>query len=180
MNKMPKAVLPILLALVLLVTGCLAGSASSSRTNPIAPGKDTRVGSLAPDFQLSNLEGQSISLSDFRGSPVLINLWATWCPSCRDEMPYLQQIYDEWSGKGLVLLAIDMGESPSTVKEFMQSYNLSFPVLLDTNQDVALEYNIRYIPTTFLIDEDGIIQVVKVGAFSSTAEIEKNLSKIIP
>jgi len=173
MNKLTKAVLPVLLTSVLLVTGCLVGS------EPSAP-LEAQVGESAPDFQLQNLDGQAISLSDFRGSPVLINFWATWCPSCRDEMPYLQQIYEEWLGKGLVLLAVDIGESLDTVESFMQSYNLSFPVLLDTNQDVALEYNIRYIPTTFLIDKNGIIQVVKVGAFSSTAEIERSLSKIVP
>jgi len=200
MNKMTKAVLPILLTSVLLVTGCLAGSEPSSRTSPIAPVEDIQVDNLtpssrtspiapvegiqvdnlAPEFRLSNLEGQSISLSDFRGSPVLINFWATWCPPCREEMPFLQQIYEEWLDKKLVLLAVDIGETPDTVESFMQSQNLSFPVLLDTNKDVAPDYNIRYIPTTFLIDEDGIIQVVKVGAFSSTAEIERNLSKIIP
>ncbi len=93
-------------------------------------------------------------------------------------MPYLQEVYDEWSGKELVLLAINLGESSAKVEEFMQSHNLSFPVLLDTNQNVALEYNIRYIPTTFFIDKDGIIQVKKVGPFSSKAEIEGSLSKI--
>ena len=174
MNRLLTLILVLILTTGLLLTGC------SSPSTVGMPVQAPQVGNLAPDFQLSNLEGQSISLSDFRGSPVLINFWATWCPPCREEMPFIQEIYEEWLDKRLVLLAVDIGESPDTVESFMQSYNLSFPVLLDTNQDVALEYNIRYIPTTFLIDEDGIIQVVKVGAFSSTAEIEKNLSKIIP
>jgi len=97
-------------------------------------------------------------------------------------MPFIQGIFkdEEWSDKGLVILAIDIGESPSTVKGFVKNYGLSFPVLLDTNQDVALKYDIRAIPTTFFIDKDGIIQGMKVGAFSSKAEIEKNLGKIIP
>jgi len=144
------------------------------------PVQAPQVGNLAPEFQLPSLEGQVVALNDLRGKALLVNFWATWCPPCREEMPYLQQIYDEWSGKGLVLLAVDIGESSDTVESFMQSHKLSFPVLLDTNKDIALEYNVRYIPTTFLIDKDGIIQVVKVSAFSSTAEIEKILSKIIP
>ena len=112
----------------------------------------------------------------------LINFWATWCPPCRSEMPYIQEVCEdkEWSDKGLVILAVDIGESPSTVENFMQSYNLTFPALLDINQAVALEYNIRGIPTTFLIDKEGIIQAIKVGAFSSKADIENSLSKIIP
>ena len=81
---------------------------------------------------------------------------------------------------GLVVLAIDIGESQSTVSEFMEENRLSFLVLLDISHDVALEYNVRAIPTTFLIDRDGIIQDIKVGAFSGKAEIEKRLSKIIP
>jgi len=79
----------------------------------------------------------------------------------------------------LVILAVNIGEAPSTVRDFIQSNNFSFPVLLDTNEEVALEYNIRGIPTTFFIDKDGIIQVIKVGAFQDAAEIEKSLSKII-
>ena len=102
-------------------------------------------------------------------------------------MPLIQEIYEdkEWSDKGLVILAINIidelrGESPSRAKEFMESYGFSFPVLLDANQDVALKYNIRAIPTTFFIDKDGIIQDIKIGAFSSKTEIEKRLVKIIP
>ena len=82
--------------------------------------------------------------------------------------------------KGLVILAVDIGESSATVERFMESYGISFPVLLDINQDVALQYNIRGIPTTFLIDKDDIIQAIKVGAFSNKAAIEKSLSTIIP
>ena len=95
-------------------------------------------------------------------------------------MPYIQQVYDEWTDKGLVILAINMGESSSEVSEFMESRNLSFPVLLDISQNIALQYNVWAIPTTFLLDKDGVIQAIKIGAFSSKAEIEKGLNKIIP
>ena len=164
--KILTAILGFILTTVLLVAGC------SSQ----AP----QVGELAPDFQLPNLEGQSISLSDFRGEPVLVNFWASWCGPCIYEMPFIQEVYEEWSASGLVVLAINKGESLSTAKDFMQSNNYSFPVLLDISQDVALEYNIWGIPTTFFIDRDGIIQATKVGAFSSKAEIEMMLSEIIP
>ncbi len=169
MNKILKITLPVIVVLALFMTGC-----SSS------PSQDTKVGSLAPDFQLYNLNGKPVSLSDYRGTPVLLNFWATWCPPCRAEMPYLQQVYEEWSVQGLKLLAVNIGESSAEVEEFMQSYNLTFPVLLDTKQDVSQIYNIRYIPATFFIDKDGIIQVVKVGPFQNKAEIESTLIKIIP
>lgn len=169
MNKVFKAALLIILTSGLLVTGCAADTEPSAQE-----------GKLAPDFQLQDLDGQSVALSDFRGKPVLLNFWATWCSPCRSEMPYIQQVYDEWSDKGLVVLAINIGESPATVKEFVQAQGFSFPVLLDTKQDVAEKYNIRGIPTTLFIDKDGVIQVKLIGAFPSKAAIEQNLGKIIP
>ena len=169
MNKKLKVILPIILILGLAITGCTAGSESTG----------ARVGEPAPNFQLQNLDGQSISLNGFKGKPVLINFWATWCDPCVYEMPFLQEVYDEWLGKGLMLLAINVGEGSSTVKGFMQNHNLSLPVLLDTKQDVFRRYNIIGIPTTYFMDKDGIIQEKMIGAFPNKAEIEKRLSKIV-
>jgi peroxiredoxin len=139
----------------------------------------TQVGNLAPNFQLNNLEGKTVSLGDLRGKPVILNFWATWCHPCVFEMPFLQRVYEEQSAEGLVLLAINIGGTSSQVKEFLQAHNLSLTALLDTKQDVAQRYNIQYIPTTFFIDKDGIIQVVKVGAFPSKETIEGDLYKIM-
>jgi len=164
---MLKVILLIILTLVLLVTGCSEPSGA-------------RVGEPAPDFKLQNLDGQYISLSDLRGKPVLLNFWATWCPPCRVEMPYLQEIFEEWSDKGLVLLTIDIGEGPSQIKEFLEANNLSLPVLLDTKKNVAQRYNITGIPTTFFIDKDGVIREKIIGAFPSKGAIEKHLNKIMP
>lgn len=170
MDRLDKIVL-----VVILVLGLLGVSCSGSAPAPA-------VGKSAPDFQLASLDGQTMALSDFRGRPVLINFWASWCGPCRYEMPFLQRLHEdkEWADKGLVILAIDIGEDPETVREFVANYRLSFTVLLDTEQEVALAYNVRGIPTTFLIDEDGIIRDIKMGAFASKAEIEGRLSKIIP
>jgi len=164
--KIKTVILGLILSTVLLVAGCSS--------------QDNAGGGLAPDFQLPDLEGQSISLSDFRGEPVMVNFWASWCGPCRIEMPFIQEVYEEWSGQGLVVLAINKGESLSTVNDFMQSGNYSFPVLLDISQDVALEYSVWGIPRTFFIDEDGIIKAIKIGPFLSKAEIETGLSYIIP
>ena len=180
MNKMLKLILPVILTLVLLLASCSAGPEPLDGKSPAVPVKGTQINNLAPDFQLQSLDGQTISLSDLRGKPVLINFWASWCPPCREEMPYLQEIYEEWTDKGLVVLAINIGESSSTAEEFIQSYNLSFTVLLDTEQDIAQRYNITGIPTTLFVDKDGIIQDKVIGAFQSTAQIENRLSKIIP
>jgi len=173
MTKRVKVMLVITLVSVLTSGLVMAGCSPSSA-------QGVEVGNQAPDFQLQSLDGQTVSLGDLQGKPVLINFWATWCSPCRGEMPYIQEIYEGWSDRGLVVLAINIGESSSKAEEFMQSYNLSFTVLLDTKQDVAQKYNIQYIPTTFFIDKDGIIQDKVIGAFQNKTQIENRLSKIIP
>jgi len=138
------------------------------------------VGKLAPDFQLPGLDGQMVSLGDFRGKAVLLNFWATWCGPCRAEMPFLQQVHEERSGEGVVILAVNIGESQSEVEEFMKNFGLSFLMLLDADEEVARQYNIRAIPTTFFIDKDGVIQDLKIGSFASQSEIELKLRKVFP
>ena len=169
MNKILKVILLLIVVSGLFIASCSTGT----NQNPV-------IGKPAPDFHYQDTDGQSVSLSDLRGKPVLINFWAMWCSPCRVEMPYLQQVYTEWSGNGLVFLAINNGDSASQVGEFMQSQGLSFPVLLDTRGSITQSYNIVGLPTTFFIDKDGIIQDLKVGAFLSVAEIESRLSKIMP
>ena len=175
MNRILTTILIMALTSGLLVGGC------SSSAGPDGQSQAPQVGKLAPGFQLPDLDGKTVSLSELRGGPVMLNFWATWCEPCRSEMPYIQEIYDDraWLDKGLVILAIDIGESQATAEDFMRSRNLSFPVLLDTNQEVALNYNIRVIPTTFLVDKEGIIRVMKRGAFPSKAAIEQDLARII-
>jgi DsbE subfamily thiol:disulfide oxidoreductase len=165
MSTRLKVILVIILTLAILIASC------AGNQNP-------RIGKPAPEFQLNTLDGQPVSLSDLKGKPVLINFWASWCRPCCEEMPYLQQIYDEWQERGLMLLAINIGDNLSQVAEFMQSQGLSLPVLLDTEGKVAEQYGIRGIPTSFFIDKDGIIKEMRVGAFQSKAEIESSLSKL--
>jgi cytochrome c biogenesis protein CcmG/thiol:disulfide interchange protein DsbE len=160
-------VLVIILSLAVLLVGCNGGAPQGSL-----------LGQPAPDFQFQVTEEQSISLSDLQGNPVLLNFWATYCGPCAYEMPYLQQVYDDWQGSGLVLLAINIGEDLSTVGNFVQSRGLSLPVVLDTRGAIAYQYGIQNIPTTFFIDSQGIVQHVQVGVFQSVAEIESILSQL--
>ena len=182
MNKMQRVVLVIVSTVALVIAGCSPGPAPQALAPSSIPSPDvgTRVGNLAPDFQLLDLDQEPVSLSGLRGKPVVLNFWATWCPPCVDEMPYLQEIYDEYSSEGLMLLAIDVGESQSQVEEFLQRNNLSLPVLLDTEGVVVHQYTVITIPTTYFIDGDGIIQSKRIGAFMRKGEIEKELGKIMP
>ena len=159
----------------ILLSGC---SNSGPETGKLDSGPE--IGKTAPDFTLKGLDGQEVSLSDFRGEPVLLNFWASWCGPCRLEMPFLQEIYEKWSGKGLVLLAVNLQENQGTVEDFIDDAGYTFPVLLAPGNKVPLSYNIRGIPATFFIDADGVIRDIKIGAFSGVGEIESKLAKIMP
>lgn len=181
MNKMIRvlAIIPLL-----LVSACSSPPPSSNSTNtttsPPVITEGINVGNLALNFQLQTLDGQTISLRELKGKPVLVNFWATWCGPCQFEMPFLQQIHNDWSDKELVLLAIDIGESPATVEKFMADRNLSLTVLLDLDVKVARDYGITNIPTTFFIDKEGIIRRKVQVSFPNKEAIESELSKIIP
>ena len=169
----------LLAALVLLNTQCSPASTSSPKPatgdKPVTTG--TNIGNLAPDFELQSLDGETVSLSGLRGKPVLINFWASWCGPCREEMPFLQEILEgkKWSSKGLLILTVNIAEPPITVKRFMKVNQLSLPVLLDNDRNVAQEYNIRGIPATFFVDKSGIIRDRVIGAFPNKSAIEKRL-----
>jgi cytochrome c biogenesis protein CcmG/thiol:disulfide interchange protein DsbE len=165
-----KRIIRIVLLVLALVSGLgIAGCSSEQETPPVLqPGKP------APDFQLQNLDGQTVALSSFRGKPVMLNFWSTGCPPCRTEMPFIQEVFEdeEWRQPGLVILAVNLGESHSTVKKFMEDNGLSFTVLLDSELDIAGTYNIAYIPVTYFIDKNGIMRDRKIGSFASKADID--------
>lgn len=122
-------------------------------------------GEYAPDFTLQNMEGESVSLSDYRGEKkVMLNFWATWCPPCRAEMPDMQKVYE--NRDDMVILAINLTETETgvaTVKQFQNEFGLTFPILLDLDVSVASRFDIKPVPTSFLIDSTGKIEHVSLG-----------------
>jgi peroxiredoxin len=122
------------------------------------------VGSLAYDFTLQDLSGNNVSLTDFRGQPVIINFWATWCAPCRIEMPELQASFEKYKEDGLVILALDQDESAEVVRSFFyDELGLTFTPILDGDQAVALQYGVFNFPTSFFINSDGIITAIHRG-----------------
>lgn len=183
MSKILKVLLVIMLTLVLLTAGCVGNSEVTESETPESEAPDSEASeeevTIAPDFQLDTLDGQTIRLSDLRGSVVLLNFWAYWCSPCASEMPFIEQVHEEWQEKGLVVISVHVGESAEAAADFVEEYNLSFPVLMDIDGAVSTQYGVSTIPRTFLIDENGIIQVMMVGAFSSVEMIENGLSLFI-
>lgn len=122
------------------------------------------LGALAPDFSLPVLDGQTVRLSEFRGKPVILNFWATWCPPCRAEMPALEEIWQQYGRGDVVVLGVDQGEGTAVVERFINTkVHTTFPILMDQRQTIGDTYFVRSLPTTFFIDPNGFIQEIRVG-----------------
>jgi peroxiredoxin len=140
------------------------------------------VGRAAPDFLLPTAEGGELRLSDLRGSPVLVNFWASWCTPCRKEMPEIVRAYDAHKAGGLVVVAIDLQENDGQVREFAAAYGMEFPVVIDRTGQVAQAWRIggpvEGIPSSYFIDADGVVRARYYGPMNAET-IERELEKIL-
>lgn len=168
-----------LLGLLLAIQACAPSAQDTLRSgqedtdniglkeSELAPAPE--VGRLAPDFTLVDLEGNQVTLSDFRGKTVFLNFWATWCPPCRAEMPEMEAVYQEYKDKGVVVIGVDIKEAEEEVRQYVQQGGYSWTFVLDTTGEVTANYRIAAIPTSFFIDREGIIQAVNIGAMTKRA-----------
>ncbi len=154
---------------LLLVVGLTTGCDSSTLEAPIPIGG--LVGSPAPDFTLTDMAGNPVSLSQFKGKVVILNFWATWCPPCRDEMPSMEKLYNEYGDKGLVMLAINVEEKGrKTVAKFLKKTPYSFPILLDDKKSVSTKlYEVFRYPESFIIDRNGVVVEKIIGGIHWTS-----------
>ena len=111
----------------------------------------------APDFTLPAPDGRKVSLRSFRGKVVFLNFWATWCESCRDEMPSMERLYREFKGKGLEIVAVNVKDQRRDALAFVKELKLSYPVLMDPEGEVGLLYGAFGLPVTYLIDRKGVV-----------------------
>jgi cytochrome c biogenesis protein CcmG/thiol:disulfide interchange protein DsbE len=126
-------------------------------------------GKPAPDFTFPDLDGRQVSLSDFTGKVVLVNIWATWCPPCRDEMPSMQKLYERFKGEHFEILAVSIdADGREAVAPFMQQMNLTFPALLDPEEKIRSLYAITGVPESFIIDRNGILARRVIGPLDWT------------
>ena len=144
------------------------------------PGRAPEVGEVAPNFVLNDLQGNEVALADFRGQPVIVNFWATWCGPCRIEMPALQQAFEERQDEGLEILAVNREEPAEVVAEFFfDELDLTFTPLLDREAIVANRYAVFNMPTTFFIDPKGTVSAIHRGPLTSE-QIDELLAETIP
>ncbi len=133
----------------------------------------------AKDFTLLNLKGEKVSLKDFQGKKVvLLNFFATWCPSCREEMPTLNKLYPEYKEKNVEFIGIDLREDTKKVSAFVEKQKIGYPVLLDTKGEAGKLYRVEYIPVNVIVDQNGVIRFI--GSFIEEKDLRKELDKIVP
>ena len=153
-----RILLAVVVALVVAGIGLFAGRGASH---------------VASDFVVPDLQGNAVRLSALRGKVVFLNLWATWCPPCREEMPSMERLYQQFRGRDFAMLAVAADEEKRAVETFVRDHQLSFPVLFDPDRQVGDAYGVWGYPETFLIDRSGTIveHVVGPRAWDSAAQI---------
>lgn len=153
----------------------------------LPPSSHPLIGQKAPDFTMTLLEsGEEVSLSDYHGSPLMVNFWATWCPPCRFEMPWIQRAFDEHRDSGFVVLGVNAGERvpPSmlmdTVSQFTESMGLTFPMLAgDSTLEVQRSWTVTGLPATFFIDSEGVVVDVHKGMFPNEATLTAEVQELL-
>ncbi|MBC8503947.1 MAG: TlpA family protein disulfide reductase [Anaerolineales bacterium] len=172
--------LPLYFLILLLSAAWIWVSAAPEGSTSAGEIPAPQEGFLAPDFTLETLEGELMTLSELRGSPVLINLWASWCGPCRAEMPAMQRIHEKY-GDEFIILAVNAThqDSPNAAAAFVSELGLTFPILLDHDGSVSTQYQLRSLPTSFFVNRDGIIEEVVIGGPMSEALLQTRIESLL-
>ena len=138
-------------------------------------------GGATPPLALRDLQGKEHRLSDYRGKVVVLNFWATWCVPCREEMPSMQRLQDKLAGKPFAILAVDYGEGPARVRDFLKKVPVRFTVLLDRDTSAASAWKVRVLPTTLVIDPGQRIRYSVIGDLEwDSPAVEGAIRKLLP
>jgi cytochrome c biogenesis protein CcmG/thiol:disulfide interchange protein DsbE len=159
----------------LLIMARMHGSLPGAHAPSVAAAK----GQSAPDFTLTDLQGNTLKLSDLRGKAVVLNFWATWCPPCKEEIPWLVDLQKRYGPQGLQIVGVAMDDSdPKDVVKFAAEHSINYPVLIGEDK-VAEQYGgIDYLPTTFYIDRSGVV-MNRIFGEPDRGELEQNIQRVI-
>ncbi|MFJ5622851.1 redoxin domain-containing protein [Peribacillus loiseleuriae] len=153
---------------------------TASENIPDAALSQVQEGKPASDFELATLAGETVKLSDYKGKKVILNFWATWCPPCKAEMPHMQSFYEEYNGKGIEVLAVNLTKidrGREAIETFAKDYGLTFQIPLDEDGFIGPQYQAFTIPTSYIIDSNGIITKKVIGPMDEDMMV--NLTKDI-
>jgi peroxiredoxin len=174
-NNIPLLLMGVgLIVLGLVAAGVIANGGISSDYSVIP----SAVNFPAPNLTLNNLDGDRVSISDFQQQVLLINNWATWCPPCRDEMPTLVKYFNEHNEQGLMLIGINAGDPIGEVEQFLEEYDITFPILLDPNNKSLIVFNNENLPSSYVIDRKGNVVLAWTGPISKDM-LEKYVTPLL-
>jgi peroxiredoxin len=158
-----------------------APQAAQPVTQDALPPTDVKVGFSAPNFSMTTLDGKTVQLSDLRGQNILVNYWVTWCDPCLEELGFLDKLGQEYQARGFTILSVNgLAQNPlPDVESVVSQKSLTFPILLDENDSFYNTYLVKFLPTSFFIDENGVIRHIQLGSATEDtfrAKIEQLLS----
>lgn len=140
--------------------------------DPFGAGTPLKEGDTAPDFTAQLVDGSTVTLSDLKGKPVLINFWATWCGPCVMEMPAFERLMEDY-GDEISLVAVNCGDDAETVKDFVEENGFTFPIALDEDFEITMTYPSNGIPYTVIVDSEGVITHISTGAADADTMYER-------
>ncbi len=179
-NRDLSQIIPLIfIGVGLIVIGIVtAGLISSNQKDTVASVVPVSVNFPAPDLTLNNLQGDKISLSDYRDKIMLINNWATWCPPCKAEMPILSKYFQKHSDHGFILIGIEAGDPTAEVAQFVKEYDLRFPILVDPDNQALAAFKNDSLPSSYVIDHNGNVIYAWTGPISQ-AMLEKYITPLL-
>ncbi|MEO6062445.1 MAG: TlpA disulfide reductase family protein [Thermoflexales bacterium] len=168
------------LAVLILVAGVGWAYATRPQSGATAPASaSTRVGAPAPEITLLMLSGETRTLTDLRGKVVVLNFWATWCGPCRAEMPALAEIQTQYASRGVIVIGVNQREDAGSIRRYLDSIGVDFQIALDPMGESNRQYRVLGLPTTYLIDRQGVIRDAIFGGPMSRALIESKLAPLL-
>ncbi|MGI8642816.1 MAG: TlpA family protein disulfide reductase [Thermomicrobiales bacterium] len=183
-HRRGQAVVAVIMALLIVAAAWVVGGRAGF--DQIGRGGINRqympkVGDVAPELLMIGPEGAPVRLSDFRGQPVWVNFWGSWCPPCRAELPDVQAAYEELAPRGVVLIALSIDQSRASATEYARANGGTFPVYnVPSRALIAEEYDLRNVPTHMFIDDHGVIRAMVAGSLSGGAALAHGEALLAP
>lgn len=173
MGKYRKKVQVVVLLLALLLGGYAIFQTFTSEESGLV-----KEGEQMPQFRLASLQGDPVSLEDYKGKPVVVNFWGTFCEPCIREMPSFERQHQQWKDQGVEILAINLSEDTLTVSNYVKKLGVTYTILRDVDRKTEKRYGLRSYPTTFFVNPDGTLSSVFVGEMKES-QIQEHIEQIV-
>jgi cytochrome c biogenesis protein CcmG, thiol:disulfide interchange protein DsbE len=179
MRAIPLRAVALLAAVAIAVVACGGASASASPGASVVVIGSPLIGKAAPALAGTTLDGKTFDLASKKGSPVLVNFWASWCGPCRDEFPLLQAAIARHAADGLVVVGALYKDDADPARTFVADVGATWPTIVDPSRSIGQDWKVLAPPQTFFVDRDGVVRDVQVGQVRDAAELDRLLASIL-